>query len=140
MKLIDFPHLCMFVLYDAMQKMRNFDNKCFQILPIINHFLPLLQAVGIFQNISKKSNVNDSTKGVKKDKKQPKKGPKNAKNSHTFQRNEESGRRHHVLQKCLRRFHLGYEQSEVNDRFAYYQAFRIHNRHQHTQEIQQNLK
>jgi hypothetical protein len=31
MKLIDFPHLIMFVLYDVMEKTRNFDNKDFRV-------------------------------------------------------------------------------------------------------------
>ena len=32
MKLIDFSHLLMFVLYDAMQKMRDFDDKDFRFM------------------------------------------------------------------------------------------------------------
>ena len=31
MKFSDFPHLIMFVLYDAMQKMRDFDNLDFRV-------------------------------------------------------------------------------------------------------------
>ena len=50
----------------------------------IAHYQPFPAiTLGIFQNISEKSNVNYSTKRLKKDKKINKKGPKNAKNSHT---------------------------------------------------------